>query len=302
MKSMLFWTRIRRAGSILIAATIAAIALGAAQPDTTPVAPGGFADPFSAMSIWDDGLSEMSYFDATDGIYGKQRKYTRVVLVNRQWMDPVTGTKADPKSDDSVPVFKLNISEEIPTENYNYRYLNTLFLRRPDLQPFKMVVSSQEWCGTTFKHVRWNDEEASFQTFSYFPDEGDRRATATPDVVPYESLLLIARSAVADRRTRFLNLLQPMRSNHLVQPSGGPARLTVHDEGSVTVPAGTFPAARVKIKWTGPETSFVVESKPPHRLLKYRQGEASGELAFVERRPYWNRSSGSGYHKPNQAP
>ena len=302
MASGWFPKRTLLAASSLIAATISGLALGAAPPDTATPSVGDVADVFSTMSIWDDGLSEMSYFDATDGVYGKQRKYTRVVLVNRQWMDPASGTKADPRSDDSVPVFKLNISEEIPTENYNYRYLNTIFLRRSDLRPFKMVISSQEWCGTTFKHVRWNDEQASFQTFSYFSDEGDRRATATADVVPYEGLLLIARSIAADGHTRFLNLLEPMRSTRLVQPRGGPARLTVHDAGRVTVPAGTFPAVRVKIKWTGPETSFVVESKPPYRLLKYRQGEASGELAFVERRPYWNRASKSGYHKPNQAP
>ncbi len=302
MAHRIFSIRILPAASGLIVATIASVNLGAAQQNLATTGQSDLADAFSAMSIWDDGLSEMSYFDATDDVYGKQRKYTRVVLVNRQWMDPATGTKADPKAGDSVPVFKLNISEEIPTENYNYRYLNTLFLRRGDLRPFKMVVSSQEWCGTTFKHVRWNDEQASFQTFSYFPGEGDRRATATADVVPYEGLLLVARSVVADGHTRFLNLLHPMRSNHLVQPRGGPARLTVHDAGSVTVPAGTFPAVRVKVKWAGPETSFVVESKPPHRLLKYQQGKASGELAFVERRPYWNRSSKSGFHKPNQAP
>ena len=225
-----------------------------------------------------------------------------MVLVNRHWMDPAFGTKADPTSDHAVPVFKLNISEKIPTENYNYRYLNTLFLRRPDLRPFKMVISRQGWCGTTFKHVRWSDEEASFQTFSYFSDEGDRRATAAPEVVPYEGLLLIARSVVADRTTRFLNLLEPMRSNHLVQPRGEPAKLTVQDAGSMTVPAGTFPAALVTIKWPGPETSFVVESKPPYRLLSYRQGEASGELAFVERRAYWKRSSKSGFYKPNRVP
>lgn len=302
MANGFFKKRILLAASSLIAAALGWPTVGFAQSGTATEEKDAAAHSFSATDVWNDGLSEMSYFDAMDSVYGKQRKYTRVVLVNRQWMDPASGTKADPNSNGAVPVFKLNISEEIPTENYNYRYLNTLFLRRPDLRPFKMVISAQEWCGTTFKHVRWSDKEALFQIFSYFPDEGDSRATAAPDVVPYEALLLIARSVVADRATRVLSLLEPMRSNHLVQPRGEPARLTVQDAGSVTVPAGTFPATRVTINWSGPETSFVVESAPPYRLLRYRQGEASGELVFVERRPYWDRSSKSGFHKPNQAP
>ena len=85
-----------------------------------------------SLPYWDDGLAEMSYYRATDVIYGKPRGYVRVHMINRQWMDPTTGVKAV-EAPGSIPVLKLNISEEVPTENYNYRYMTSIFLQRNNL-------------------------------------------------------------------------------------------------------------------------------------------------------------------------
>ncbi len=60
-----------------------------ATADTTP--PGKLAIDGPA---WDDGLAEMSYYAATDAIYGQRRHFTRVHLMNRQWMDAASGVKA----------------------------------------------------------------------------------------------------------------------------------------------------------------------------------------------------------------
>ncbi|MCH8253098.1 MAG: hypothetical protein IID36_11660, partial [Planctomycetes bacterium] len=127
-----------------------------------------------ALDIWDTGLCEMSFYRAVDVIYGKPRHYTRVHLLNRQWMDGESGVKAERDAPGAIPVFKLNMAEEIPTENYHYRYLTTVFVDRIELKPMKMIVSSQEWCGATFKHLRWGDDTLMVRSFSYFPDEGDR--------------------------------------------------------------------------------------------------------------------------------
>ena len=121
---------------------------------------------FSELPVWEDGSSEMSYYDAKDNIYGTPRKYTRIHMLNRQWMEPISGVKVAKGSPESVAVFKLNIAEEIPTENYDYRYLTTLFLRRPGLEPFKMAVSRQEWFGTTYKQLRWQNKKVTNRSFS----------------------------------------------------------------------------------------------------------------------------------------
>ncbi len=255
-----------------------------------------------ALRIWDDGLAEMSYYRAIDTIYGKPRPYTRVVLVNRQWMHPQTGIKTDLITSDSVPVFKLNMVEEIPTENYNYRYQTTMFLERHHLKPFKMVASSQEWCGTTFKHLRWSDGELTVKNFSYIPNEGDTTSTINTDAVPYESLLLIARDVVASGQSRTLNVLNPMRSRHGIEPQVTPATLTIGDRSHVTTPIGTMCTVRVNVQWSGQPTSFVVESMPPYRLIRYRTGGNKGTLEQIERRAYWDRKWPSRFHKINQAP
>lgn len=278
------------------------LALSLTLAGAVQAAPPGGSHPLAESKEWDDGLAEMSYFTAVDWIYDEVRSYTRVIIVNRQWMSPSLGVKTTQEDASAVAVFKMNIAEEIPTQNYNYRYLTTVFLTRPALHPFKMVTSSQEWCGTTFKHLRWSGEELNVHSYSYFPDEGDKEWTLPADAVPYEALYLVARDTAAGGTTRQLNVLLPMRSNREVAPQARPADLVVEDVGTVRVPAGSYPARRVTVRWEGPETWFEVEVQPPCRLLRYRAEAQEGTLERVERRPYWDRGSRSRYYRQGHAP
>lgn len=253
------------------------------------------------LDVWDDGNSEMSYYDATDEIYGETRPYTRVHLLNRQWMDPDKKVKTS-ESPSAVPVFKLNIAEEIPTENYNYRFLTTVFLRKPTLLPFKMVVSSQEWCGASFKNVRWGNEGLKVYGSSYFPSEGDRNWSILANPVPYEGLVLVARDVAAVGQSREFFLLRPMRSTKQVEPEVTKVQLVPSDEEEVQLPVGKKKARRVDLLWDGAETWFYVDVEPPHLLLKYQMGTQRGALKAVERRPYWDRSSKSKVYKQGDAP
>ncbi|MHC4236424.1 MAG: hypothetical protein ACYSUQ_15005, partial [Planctomycetota bacterium] len=182
------------------------------------------ADPSAPAGLridggyWEDGLSEMCYYAASETIYGKERHFIRVHMINRQWMDAASGVKAEPGSSASVPVFKFVATEEVPAENYNYRYLTTVFLQRRDLSPFKVTVSSQEWCGTTFKHLRWGDQDLEARVFSYFPGEGDGTWRRPAENMPYEALFVIAREVAASEEERSLMLLPPMRSTRAVTP------------------------------------------------------------------------------------
>jgi hypothetical protein len=258
---------------------------------------------FSALPIWDDGLSEMSYYDATDVIYGVQRKYTRVHLLNREWMDAETGVKAEPPDHArDVAVFKFTVAEEIPTENYNYRYLITAFARRPGLEPFKLTVSSQDWCGHTFKHLRWRDDKVTVQSFSYF-DDGDRQWDLPGDAVPFELLPLLARAVAASGTSREVKLVNALRSNRGVEPQASNGRLaTQGDRYAVQVPAGRFEVHRVALTPANPETWFEVESDAPFRLVAFQIGRVMGRLRLVERRAYWDRAQKSAFYAPGAAP
>lgn len=258
--------------------------------------------PLSALPIWEDGLSEICYYDATDVIYGKKRSYTRVHMLNRQWMDTATGVKSAPDKAGAAAVFKFNIAEEIPTDNYNYRYLTTVFLRRPDLSPFKVAASSQEWCGTTFKQLRWHNDGLIYRSFSYFGDEGDAEWRLSADIVPLDGLFVIARDVAATGKPRKLRLLASVRSNRAVEPNVLDATLVAAKAMKRETAIGPRVLRRVELDWDGPKTFFAIEDEPPHRLVEFRHGDLRATLQHVERRAYWDTSWGSDFHKPNQAP
>lgn len=269
---------------------------------------------FAELPLWEDGLSEMSYYDASCILYDTRRKYTRVHLMNRQFLDVRRRIKPGEKTEAEWirPVFKMIIAEEIPTENYNYRFLTTVFLERPGLEPVKVAVSSQDWCGTTLKHLTWErflspDPETWFSviiSLSYFPDEGDQVYSDKANVDPYEALFLLARAVVAaGGEQRPMRLLKSMRTNHGAQRE--PTDAVLKPEGDprpITVGLGTFDAQRVVVEWTGAPTWLDVETVPPYRLLAFRAGDVEAQLRYVERGPYWDRSWKSGFYRSGHAP
>ncbi len=269
---------------------------------------------FSELPIWEDGLSEMSYYDATCVLYDKKRSYTRVHLMNRQFMSTIHYIKAMEDTPDPAPALKFVISEEIPTENYNYRFLTTAFLERPSLRPIKVSVTSQEWCGHTFKQLTWERRKEfaadkwslDISCYSYFPDEGDRWFPHAGEayIDAHECLFLFARAVVAaGGESHRMSLLKTLRSNHLPDPN--PLDATLRADGNprrVTVPMGSFDAQRVVLDWDGDETWFDVETAAPHRLLAFKAGDVEAKLKGVERRAYWDRSRPSKFYKTNQAP
>lgn len=267
---------------------------------------------FSQLPVWEDGFSEMCYYDATCEIYGRVRAFTRVHLMNRESMDERRWIKAAGNETYILPVFKMVISEEVPTENYNYRFLTTAYLERPSLEPVKVGLSSQEWCGHSFKILQWSRFQENLPgewsldlcSYSDMPDEGDRWTPHLSSVDAYESLYLFARAVVASGgESRAMRLLRSLRHNRGADPE--PVRATLRLEGEprdTTVPLARFRVQRVVLEWEGPETWFDVEIAEPFRLIAYRAGDVRSALRFVERRAYWDTGWKSGFHNPGKAP
>lgn len=318
----------RVAGWIVSALTVLPVLSGCAESTADAPGPearenttrklGAYPAAFAGLVQWDDGLSEISYYDAVDTIYGAQRRYTRVMLVNREWLNAAEFVKAmvPDLARGDIPVLKLNIAEEIPTANYNYRYMVTLFVNRESLLPLKLTASSQEWCGTTFKQLQWlpagrgteapSRPELRIQSFSYFEGEGDRvwALPGEPVVYPAEALFLLVRASAAAGRDWDLHLLPPMRSNHAVAPTPVAAQIRVDRAVSeLDVPFGKFRAVRVRVSRESHEERFWIESDPPYRLLSH-ESDAGQQmiLRHVERRAYWDPSSGSSFYRPGTAP
>lgn len=267
--------------------------------------------PMSRLATWDDGLAEICYYDAVETIYGEPRQYTRVMLANREWLNPdqMVKTEAIERSDPrSIPVFKTNIIEEIPTENYNYRYMLTLFLSRPELRFEKLSASSQEWCGTTFKRVVRDAESIQFDTFSYFEGEADR-SWALPgesSLYPREALFLLAREVASTGDSMTLDILPKQRSTHTAEPTPQKCSLS---RGAATrwvrVPFGAIKAYRVVLSAKDGQSiaNYDIEFDPPYRVVSHDHEDGLQlRLRYAERRAYWDRSQRSRFYKTGSAP
>lgn len=257
------------------------------------------------LPIWDDGLAEMCYYDATTSIYGKPRHYTRVHLVNREWFELESGVKTDQtESATARPVLKLNIAEEIPTANYNYRYLTTLFANRATLWPHKLVVSSQEWCGSTFKHLRWRDDALHVQSFSYFEGAADATTTLPANVLPFEAAFLIAREvALGGAPPADVRWLPPVRTNRAPRLTPiADAKWEVGARSKLQVKLGEIECVEVRFTLGDATCRFWVETAPPHRLVKFAGFDESFELVGYEHRAYWDARWTSNFYPPNDAP
>ncbi len=285
--------------------------ISAAREGPPPATRGIGRDP-----IWDDGLSEMSYFAATDRIYDQERHYTRVVLINREWLDPIARVKTEPTTMGSKPqeesapiaVLKMNVAEEIPTENYNYRVLMTVFLHRDSLSVEKVSASCQEWCGATFSQWLPIGGDLQIRSFSYFNGEADEtyQIKNAADIYPPEALLILARDLIARPRPFSVRVSPKIRLNHAIKPEF--QRLSGIVEPNVdpySCKAGRFSASSVIFRDDRNQhyATLIIESSPPHRLLAYRfEDGATGRLEHVERRAYWDRGKSSRYYQQGAAP
>ncbi len=254
------------------------------------------------LDVWDDGLAELCYYEAEDVIYDVKREYTSVHILVKQHMDLVTGVKTNDGSGNAVESFKFNIAEEVPTENYNYRYMTSVYLTRMGLVPIKLALSSQEWCGTSSKYIRFGPIGTTYESRSYFPGEGDRDWHIDGLPLLYESLFVVARDVAAEGESRDIKVLSPLRSTKEVKPRVQRATLTVRDGRTVFTPAGEFEVVRVELTWGGQLTYFDVESRPPYRIIAYRAGGQQGRLTFAERRSYWRQDAGSAFYRSGEAP
>lgn len=215
------------------------------------------ASAWQTDPIWYDGLAEYAEYRSVRPIYGIDRNYDTVMITNTQHMDASTTTKVgggDTRR--AIPVFKHNVRETVPTENYDYRFLTTAFVRTDTLAPYKVVMSSQEDCGTTYKQFVNRNGRVEVDQFVYFPGAGHEKTSFA--AVPRErlhfvdTLSLSLRSFPFDRAeageltTIELQVVPEQTSTR--QTAVSPRAMTVTYVGreTVSVPAGTIDAYHLR--------------------------------------------------------
>jgi hypothetical protein len=260
-------------------------------PVVTPA--GGFGE----HALWNDGLAEVATYQAKKKIYGVLRDHEAVMITVKEDFSREMYTKADPPYEGKklLPVLKVNLFSRIETDNYPYHYLVSLFVKRNDLfHPVKMTVSSQEWCGNTFKLFKNWQSPPSFEYHSYFDEQGDGETTVnfqSGDLLREQLLISLRDIPFQEGYRKTFRLLESQMTNKFKKPTWQQAELVVVGEEDVETPAGTIRSWRLNITSYNDRISIWFSRDYPHPLVKYF--DASGEemiLKEISRSAYWKRS------------
>ncbi|MDQ3291964.1 MAG: hypothetical protein M3Q05_11815, partial [Bacteroidota bacterium] len=139
---------------------------------------GDYAQYFDAnwaqQKFWDDGLAEVATYQAQRVVYNKVREFEYTLITVKEDFNKAYNVKTDDYNrKDLFPVMKVNEFARIPTENYPYHYLTSLFFTRDNpVIVHKLTSSSQEWCGNTFKAINRNGNAFTFSFNSYWDNQG----------------------------------------------------------------------------------------------------------------------------------
>jgi hypothetical protein len=151
-----------------------------------------FDTSWAKNELWDDGQAEVAIYNAARTIYNKPRYFDYVYILVKEDFNIEYGVKTDDyERNDLYEVMKVNQFADIPTDNYPYHFLTSLFFHRNNpVQIHKFTNSSQEWCGNTFKEFKEKGSQLEYTYHSYWDGQGDdiKMLDATPlweDQLPY---------------------------------------------------------------------------------------------------------------------
>ncbi len=246
---------------------------------------------------WFDGQAETCEYEARLELYGEPRTYRARVHTLHQHMDPALTTKSATGS--GVAVFKQIASEQVPTENYDYRFSLTTFSRSADLALFKLTRAVQEECGASFTQIRREGARLVTLEAGYFPGEGLAQGSLAPGVVAFEQLPLVLRDfpfELGAEHERRLEVLPSLRSNRLVPLAPAPRRVRHAGLEELDLPIGAIRAHRLELlRPDGTREAtfwFHAEGRAPwlHALVALEgPGGHAWRLAAHRRAKYWER-------------
>ncbi|SHK51478.1 hypothetical protein [Hymenobacter psychrotolerans] len=248
-------------------------------------------NPHWAMDkLWEDGLAEVAVYDAERVIYSQARRFEYVQLTVKEEFNQQYQVKTDDyQRPDLFSVMKVNQFCRIPTEQYPYHFLTSLFFRRESpLRLHKLTTSSQEWCGTTFKAFLDDGQQYTETYNSYWDGQGAgqrhlRRDLLFEDALPYTL-----------RSLRFHDgLTFQVAVCELQQTSKAAAPAIYHATVSVgpAAAADTAEAAwQVRVRLgEGKESTYWFARKYPNVLLRQATWDGRNlRLRKLSRYAYWS--------------
>ena len=126
-------------------------------------------------AYWYDGYAEITSYELTQARYGSQHKGDAVTVFVTEDFLPEKQVKADKKSNDNIPILKLNKTKKFITGIYPYSIMTSTFSPiKKENHALKITFSNQEWCGNTFVQLN-NRKQYQIDFKSYFETNTDRK-------------------------------------------------------------------------------------------------------------------------------
>lgn len=263
--------------------------------------------PWRNDPVWHDGLAELATYEATRTIYGQPRTYTARFFVNKEHVDPATGTKsaaADPGAAGHIAAFKFHQRHDIPTKRYRYHYSMMSYVHVDSLQPIKVDMGSQEDCGASFKQAILRPAGWYVQQYSYFPSQGQRddqlrqpAGAAGSPIVPFDALPVVLRGYPFDQPATLTISTLPT----LIGTKWSPVRseqwqVAYKGLSTLDLPYGQVDAHKLEVTFAGPTREvqptvvmyFASDADLRHVLVQWDDGVGgTGRLATLKRGAYW---------------
>jgi len=243
-------------------------------------------DDFAEDPLWNDGQAEVAAYDASRVLYGRPRPHVLRLITVAEDFNREYYVKADwPYGQKPIlPVIKQNQVATIQTPNYPYHYMASVFADRSQFsRTVKLAVSSQEWCGTTYKQFElWNNQP--LQVFhSYWDGEGSGRreiAAGPNDFFEEELFLLLRALPFEDGLEARLNLYDNQTTIKAPEPNASPAELAVTEEAEGW--GAELTTSDGRRLW------YLFDAEYPHVLRSFDHSDGrSLRLQSAERRAYW---------------
>ena len=284
------------------AAALSWAMLGACGTPPGPAA-GTAESPFDPAwardALWDDGLAEVSLYDAKRPQYDKIESYQALLIVVKEDFSRQEMVKADPpyQERDLLPVLKLNAVHSYWTDRYPYHLLGSVFVRRDDPAALvKITVGSQEWCGNTFKHLSTRGGRAHLHWHSYFAGqgEGDIDVAMGPGDLAEDQLPLALRGLRFRPGLRVQRRLLPsLVSNHVRGPPVPVAASFLVTGGeTVTTAAGPVDAWRVEAGFGAVRQQWWLDKSSPHPVVRMESSDGRAWLLRQRvRQAYWDEAT-----------
>lgn len=144
-----------------------------------------FNQQWAMDAQWDQGVAEVAKYDAQRVVYGKPRDFEYVFILVKETFNEEFKVKTDDyQRNDLFDVMKVNKFCRIPTDNYPYHYLTSIFYKRE--QPstlYKLTNTSQEWCGNTSKYFLDKGRKYEFGYNSYWDGQGIGKMTVEGNIM-----------------------------------------------------------------------------------------------------------------------